>query len=72
MGSADRQAFMQDITHAARRMGIRMSIFEEDGKYRCDWYDPMTNRIINGEIAMDKENAFELACNHLVEYLKTK
>lgn len=72
MASADRNAFMVDVTQAARRLGISMSIFEEAGTYRCDWHDPMTNRIINGEIAKDKENAFELACNHLVKYLNEK
>jgi hypothetical protein len=63
---------MIDITQAARRLGIHMSIAEDNGTFRCDWYDPMTNTTINGEVAKDKENAFELACNHLVDYLKTK
>lgn len=68
----DRQAYMEDITVAARRLGIKMSIAEDNGTYRCDWLDPMTGTIIKGEIAKDKMNAFELACNHLVDYLKTK
>ncbi len=64
------QPHVTAIIVAARRMGIYMSMMEDNGQWRFDWYDPMTNATINGVIANDKINALELACNKLVDYLK--
>lgn len=68
--SLDRTTYIFDICLAARRMGIYLRETEDSGQYRFDWFDPVSDYVVNGEIANDRINAFELACNKLVDYLK--
>lgn len=70
MPSLDRTTYIADVCLAARRMGIYLREVQDNGQYRFDWYDAATDATIIGEIANDRINAFELACNRLTTYLK--
>lgn len=66
----DRTQFIFDTCLAARRMGIYLREIKDSGQFRFDWYDPVSDFVVVGEIANDRINAFEIACNKLIDYLK--